>query len=172
MKPFLKRYRQIGALIATLFLLFAITLGLLGDRAQAQPTPIRRIDPYALSAQIYEQLPDFPLENQYISSDTGTAATENTLVSRLIRYHIYTQNRPTVFRLDWKLTLADYLGAFEGISSDSYPDYGLQENPYANDIAAIESLSPQQRNTLVNTLYEVFTTSAEPEASQPAPPSQ
>ena len=93
-------------------------------------------------------------------------------MKHIIYYEIYTQNRPTVFRLDWKLTLADYLGAFERISSDSYPDYGLQENPYANDIAAIESLSPQQRTTLVHTLYEVFTTSAEPAARQPAPTSQ
>ncbi|MEO0647652.1 MAG: hypothetical protein AAFZ17_16090, partial [Cyanobacteria bacterium J06650_10] len=59
----------------------------------------------------------------------------------------------------WKLTLADYLGAFERISASSYPDNDLQESPYQNDIAAIESLSAAQRNNLVNTLYEVFTPS-------------
>lgn len=127
--------------------------------AIAQPTSIRRVDPIALSAQVYQQLPDLPLENQYISRETGDPAVENTLVSRLIRYHVYIKNRPTVFRLDWKLTLADYLGAFERISASSYPDNDLQESPYQNDIAAIESLSAAQRNSLVNTLYEVFTLS-------------
>lgn len=125
--------------------------------AYAQPTPLRRINPAILSAQVYEQLPDFPLENQYISSESGEAAIENTLVSRIIRYHLYTQERPTNFRLDWKLTMADYLGAFERITPDQYPDYGLRENPMAGDIAVVQSLTPAMRDRLVNTLYETFT---------------
>lgn len=188
MQSFLKRYRRIRGRLATLFLCqllflliffpgaiafhlpnFLVHSDIHSDHelswhitsgaAIAQPTPIRRIDPIALSAQIYQQLPDLPLENQYISRETGDPAVENTLVSRLIRYHVYIKNRPTVFRLDWKLTLADYLGAFERISASSYPDNDLQESPYQNDIAAIESLSAAQRNNLVNTLYEVFTPS-------------
>ncbi|MEL6856108.1 MAG: hypothetical protein AAFO83_13500 [Cyanobacteria bacterium J06607_13] len=127
----------------------------------AQPTPIRRINPGAIAAALYPQLPFLPLENQYISSETGTAVTEDTLLSRLIRYHIYIKQRPSVFRLDWKLTLADYLGAFERIDPSSYPDYGLRENPRDNDIAAIANLSIQQRVQLVNTLYEAFTTPAD-----------
>lgn len=129
--------------------------------ALAQPTPLRRVNPFTISAQIYQQLPDFPLENQYTSSETGDIATDNTLVSRFIRYHIYIKNRPTNFRLDWKLTLADYLGAFERISADRYADYGLRENPLPDDIAVIESLSPTQRNDFINTLYEAFTVPAE-----------
>jgi len=143
----------------------------LSQPAIAQPTPLRRITPSALSAQVYQRLPDFPLENQHISSETGDIATDNTLVSRLIRYHLYIKNRPTNFRIDWKLTLADYLGSFERISPDRYSDYGLRENPLASDIAVIESLSPAERNEFVNTLYEVFTTPAEliDASSEPLP---
>lgn len=179
MKLFLKRYRRrLGAFLTALFLMLAIGLAgpsALPDGAQlipsatAQPTPIRRINPAAISAYLYEQLPNFPLENQYVSSDTGAPATENTLISRLIRYHIYIKNRPTVFRLDWKLTLADYLGAYERIRPNSYVDYGLRENPYAGDIAVMESLSVEQRNTLVNALYEAFTTADEPSTNAPEP---
>lgn len=129
--------------------------------AQAQPERLRRINPTALAAQIYEQLPDFPLENQYISSETGEAATDNTLVSRIIRYHLYIQDRPTNFRLDWKLTLADYLGAFEPMSADNYADYGLRENPMENDMTAVQGLSREQRDYFVNALYETFTVPAE-----------
>ena len=124
---------------------------------QAQPVPLRRITPAVIAAQVQAQLPDLPLENQYISRG-GTAAEDDTLVSRIIRYHIYTKDRPTNFRLDWKLTIADYLGAFERISARDYPDYELRENPMEGDIAAVRSLSRQQRDHLVNTLYEAFTT--------------
>lgn len=130
---------------------------LLIQSAGAQPQPLRRINTSELSEQVYQQLPDFPRENQYFSSETGQVATENTLASRIIRYHLYIQERPTNFRLDWKLTLADYLGSFERMRPDNYPDYGLQDNPMAADIAAIESLTPGMRDRLVNTLYETFT---------------
>ncbi|MGB7086940.1 MAG: hypothetical protein WBD47_15380 [Phormidesmis sp.] len=140
--------------------------------AQAQPAPLRRINPTALAAQVHEQLPDLPLENQYIARETGAAAAEDTLVSRIIRYHIYTKARSTVFRLDWKLTLADYLGAFERMSADDYPDYGLTENPMTGDVAVIQSLDPALRDRLVNTLYETFTTSAESPAEQSTRPTR
>ena len=128
---------------------------------QAQPTPIRRVDPAALSARVYEQMPALPLENQYVSSSTGRVAQDNTLASRIIRYHLYSQKRPTNFRFDWKLTMADYLGAFERMSADNYADYGLRENPMEADIAVVRGLSREERDRLTNTLYEVFTTLAE-----------
>ncbi|MEM9948708.1 MAG: hypothetical protein AAF810_21965 [Cyanobacteria bacterium P01_D01_bin.36] len=168
--PSVKGLRQLGFLFTALFLLCIILLPLFPQPAVAQPEPIRRVSPSVLSARVYEQLPNFPLENQYISSETGNIDTNNTLASRFIRYHIYIQNRPTNFRLDWKLTLADYLGAFERISPNRYADYGLRENPLSADIAAIESLSPSQRNTFINTLYETFTTpiSTNDDASEPS----
>ncbi len=168
MKLHLKRYRLLSAVVVIVVMLIGLGgvdlsaehfLPWLGSPAvQAQPAPLRRVNPAAISAQIYAQLPDTPLENQYISSETGTVAEDNTLVSRLIRYHIYIRQRPTNFRLDWKLTLADYLGAFERMSASDYPNYGLWTNPIAEDIAAVRSLSREQRDRLVNTLYETFTT--------------
>ncbi|MEO1386844.1 MAG: hypothetical protein AAFV85_05625 [Cyanobacteria bacterium J06634_6] len=178
MRSFLKRHRQPRALLTALFALCAIAIILIGrpittpvpvqvslpigqSTAIAQPAPPRRVTPSVIATQIYQQLPYLPLENQYISSRTGTAATEDTLVSRVIRYHVYIKQRPSVFRLDWKLTLADYLGAFERIDPERYPDYNLQENPRANDIEAIASLTRAQRNELVNALYEAFTAPAD-----------
>ena len=167
MQPPLKRFRFLivaVAMAAVLMLLGAFDAGLQDSNlmgnlpAQAQPAPLRRVNPTMTAAQVYEQLPNFPLENQYVSSDTGTPATKDTLVSRIIRYHIYIKERPTNFRLDWKLTLADYLGAFERISADRYPDYGLRENPLVGDRTVIQALSYEQRDRLVNVLYEVFTT--------------
>lgn len=163
----LKRYRLLSTVVAAVVVLIGLgSVNLSAERflpwlsspaVQAQPAPLRRVNPTAISARIYEQLPDVPLENQYISSETGAAAEDNTLVSRLIRYHIYIRQRPTNFRLDWKLTLADYLGAFERMSADRYPTYGLRTNPIEEDVAVVRSLSREQRDRLVNTLYETFT---------------
>ncbi|MEL7051011.1 MAG: hypothetical protein AAGM45_04405 [Cyanobacteria bacterium J06588_5] len=178
MRPLLKRHRQPRALLTALFALCAAVVVLFGkpitaphpaqislpigqSAAVAQPSGPRRVHPNAIAAEIYQQLPNLPLENQYISTRTGTAATEDTLVSRIIRYHVYIKQRPSVFRLDWKLTMADYLGAFERIAPDEYPDYNLRENPRANDIEAIAALTREQRNELVNALYEAFTTPAD-----------
>ena len=126
--------------------------------AHAQIEGPRRVNPLAISTEIYQQLPDFPLENQYLSSDTGAPNEESTLVSRIIRYHLYIKNRPATYRIDWKLTLADYLGVFESISADGYADYGLQDSPLDGDRAVIQNLSPAARDRLVNALYEAFTT--------------
>ena len=128
--------------------------------AQAQPAPLRRIDPYRLATLVYEQVPTLPLENQYISSQTGQVVTDNTLVSRIIRYHLYIKDRRTNFRFDWKLTMADYFGAFDRISANDYADYGLRENPAVADIEVVKSLSQEERDRLTNTLYEVFTAPA------------
>ena len=166
MQPPLKRFRFLSVALAVataLMLLGAFNMSLQGSGwrgnlpAQAQPAPLRRVNPTMIAAQVYEQLPDFPLENQYSSSDTGDRVTEDTLVSRIIRYHIYIKERPTNFRLDWKLTLADYLGAFERMSADRYPDYGLRENPLMGDRTVIQALSRELRDRLINVLYEVFT---------------
>ena len=144
-----------------------LLVGLLGAVAfiglpsvQAQPAQLRRIDPSAIATLIYEQVPALPLENQYISSKTGQIAEDNTLVSRIIRYHLYSKERPTNFRFDWKLTIADYLGAFDRISANNYADYGLKENPMQADVAMIQSLSREERDLLVDALYTAFTTPA------------
>ncbi len=107
--------------------------------------------------QVYQQLPDLPLENQYINRQTGKVDPENTLIRRLISYHTYVKGRPPNYRLDWKLTLADYLGANEWIREESYPGHDtLRQNPLEGDRAAIERLSRNQRNALVQALVNVF----------------
>ena len=122
--------------------------------------------------QVYQLLPNLPCENQYVSRETGKIAESNTLISRLIRYHIYVKVRPVNYRLDWKLTLADYLGANELMSASTYPSVDtLRTNPFQNDVAVIRSLSRIQRDALVQTLVSVFTTRNAP-ASNAAPTPQ
>jgi hypothetical protein len=79
---------------------------------------------------VYKQLPNLPLENKYVSRESGKVSPDNTLVSRLIEYHIYVKGRAPNYRLDWKLTLADYLGANELIQDTTYPGAKtLRQNP-------------------------------------------
>ncbi len=122
--------------------------------------------------QVYEQLPNLPLENKYVNKETGKVDAENTLVNRLIGYHVYVKGRTPNYRLDWKLTLADYLGANELIQEDVYPgNETLRENPIAGDRAVIESLNRQQRDALVQTLVNIFNPSSPTPAKTPAQPS-
>lgn len=120
---------------------------------------------------VYEQLPDFPRENQYISKETGKAATEDTLVSRLIRYHLYVKGRPAFYRLDWKLTLADYLGLTGALEVGEYPGANkLKKNPVEGDVAAIRKLNRAQRDALVQALVNGFSTQSR-RSPLPAPSS-
>ncbi len=107
--------------------------------------------------KVYQQLPDFPKENQYISKDTGKQASTNTLVSRMMAYHVYVRGRAPIYRLDWKLTLADYLGVNEPIYDNSYPgNETLRKNPLDGDTAVIRRLNHTQRNALVQALVNAF----------------
>jgi hypothetical protein len=123
--------------------------------------------------QVYQQLPDFPRENQYVSRESGKVAENNTLIGRLIRYHIYIKSRPVNFRLDWKLTLADYLGANERMPAATYPSADtLRTNPMQGDIAVIRSLDRTQRDALVQALVDVFTPKNEVSTPSPSPTPQ
>lgn len=138
--------------IAILLILFSATPSLQFFPAQAQ-----RFDPNTVWQQVYDQLPELPLENQYVNRETREVVPENTLISRLIRYHIYVQGRPPIYRLDWKLTLADYLGINEFIEPLTYPSSDtLTSNPMEGDIAAIKSLNLAQREALVQTIVDIF----------------
>ncbi|MCP6760851.1 MAG: hypothetical protein NHB32_19385 [Fischerella sp. CENA71] len=107
--------------------------------------------------QVYEQVPDLPKENQYVSRETGKVAQNNTLVSRLIQYHVYLKGRAPNYRLDWKLTLADYLNANEVMYDSSYPGHDtLRKNPFEGDRAAIRRLTRKQRNALVQALVNAY----------------
>jgi hypothetical protein len=133
-----------------------------------EPTPQRRsLRPQDVWQAIYQQLPNLPLENQYVNRDTGKVVPDNTLVSRLMRYHLYTKGRPAAYRLDWKLTLADYLGANEPIEPLTYPGAdALKQNPLEADVVAIKKLDRTQRNALVQVLVDIF----DPNAKRPPTP--
>jgi hypothetical protein len=118
--------------------------------------------------QVYQQLPDLPLENQYVNQQSGKVDPDNTLASRLIRYHMFVKGRPPNFRLDWKLTIADYLGENELIEEGVYPGGDtLRESPVEGDRAIIQRLTRTQRNALIQTLVNIFN----PRGAQPAAPS-
>lgn len=143
----------------------------------AQPAAAQFAVPNNAAARVYERLPNLPLENQYVSKETGNVDEKNTLISRLMRYHISVKLRPPMYRLDWKLTLADYLGANENLweVEAQYPGASqLKQNPMESDRKAIESLTRAQREALVDTLVSIFnpnatTTPAAAPSSAPAP---
>ena len=168
--------RILGLLIATLVGFFLSLWGggiqlLEGNKLFSQPAIAQSSRPETVAVQVYENLSYLPQENQYLRQENGEVDTDNTLVSRLVRYHLFIKSRPTNFRLDWKLTLADYLGVNEKIKEARYPGYKtLQENPLPGDRQAINSLTRQQRNELVQVLMAIFNpqrdTSVQP---QPTP---
>lgn len=117
----------------------------------------QNIRPETAATRVYQLIPNLPQENQYLSRETGETDVDNTLISRLIRYHQYIKNRPLNYRLDWKLTLADYLGVNEPIRDFRYPGSStLENNPLKGDRAVINSLNRLQRNELVNTLVSIY----------------
>ncbi|MBN3958429.1 MAG: hypothetical protein HWQ39_06110 [Nostoc sp. NMS8] len=143
----------VGVIVLGLGVGKSIQTNLLG----IQPVYAQRVTPSDVWQQIYQQLPDFPLENKYISKENGKVAENNTLANRLIRYHIYTKGRAPIYRLDWKLTLADYLGANEIMYDTSYPgNDSLRENPIEGDRKAITNLTRSQRDALVQVLVNIF----------------
>jgi hypothetical protein len=162
-----------------LILLFILALGLIlgggwGQVAQSQnppnpnlPRPIvtQTVRIQTVSRLIYAQMADFPAENQYLNRRTGVVDTEDTLVSRLIRYHVVAKNRAPMLRFDWRLTLADYLGVNEPMIEDRYPGTDtLQPEPMRGDRTAVSRLTPTQRMSLINLLVAAFT----PVAIEPA----
>lgn len=125
--------------------------------ASATSAATRRLRPWEVGAVIYDLFPELPKENQYQPLASAETAIDNTLVSRLIRYHLYVKNRPSTYRLDWKLTLADYLGVNEMMWEGQYPGHDtLRTNPLAGDRAAIARLSRRDRDRLVELLVRAF----------------
>jgi hypothetical protein len=138
-----------------------------------QPAAAQFTIPQDAWRQVYQRLPNLPLENQYVSKETGKVNENNTLVGRLMRYHVFVKRRPSTYRLDWKLTLADYLGANDYLVESLYPGASdLRENPMEGDRKAIEKLTRAQRDALVNVLVSIFnpnSTQAPPASAKPSP---
>lgn len=148
---------KLKSTLITAFVVAGVFVFSAGNLASMQPAVAQRISPGEVWQLVYQQLPDFPKENQYLNKETGKVAENNTLVTRLIRYHIYIKERAPSYRLDWKLTLADYLNANEIMYENTYPGNDtLRQNPLDGDRAAISRLSRTQRNALVQVLTNIF----------------
>ncbi|MCC5618764.1 hypothetical protein LC605_27485 [Nostoc sp. CHAB 5836] len=176
-QPLLKPWQTLTALMVVGVIVLASEVGksIQTNLFSIQPAYAQRITPSDVWQLVYQQLPDLPRENKYISKENGKVAENNTLVNRLIRYHIYTKGRAPNYRLDWKLTLADYLGANEIMYDTTYPgNDSLRENPIEGDRKAISSLTRSQRDTLVQVLVNIFNPTSQntlsPSPNTPQPP--
>jgi len=161
----------IAAFIAVIGVSFGDPFSQGSDFWRSAPAMAQRPRPQDVWRFVYQQIPTLPLENQYVSKATGQVDPNNTLVSRLLQYHAYAKGRPPNLRFDWKLTLADYLGANEVMENTRYPGFEtLQTNPIDGDRAAIARLTRTQREALIQALVSIFTpaTTASP---QPTPAS-
>ena len=165
---FIQRLLKPWQTLTALIVVGAIVLGSGADKSihrnlfSIQPAYAQRITPSDVWQLVYQQLPDLPRENKYISKENGQVAENNTLVSRLITYHVYTKGRAPIYRLDWKLTLADYLGANEIMYDTTYPGHEtLRENPIEGDRKAMTRLTRSQRNSLVQVLVNIFNPSSQ-----------
>lgn len=165
--------RRLSALLKRLALV-VLGLALAGLAAlwfaPTSPTLAQSAKIEQVSAQLYQQVPGLPLENQYVNVQTGRVSTNNTLITRLIRYHIYARGRPPNYRLDWKLTLADYLGVNERIEPKTYPSgSSLRKNPMEGDIVALNRLTLVQRTAIVDLLAASFARPETPVEPTPSP---
>lgn len=144
----MKRFLILASVVALLFVVSPVV---------AQTTPTRSIRFQDAWQQVYKAVPDLPLENQYATRETGTVDPSNTLVTRMIRYHYFIKGRPVNFRLDWKYTLADYLGINEPIQANTYPGAdNLRKNPFESDRAIVQKLNRKQRDALIQAIVDVF----------------
>jgi hypothetical protein len=145
-------------LVAAVFGLLLVLGGeYLKNGLEMQPVIAQTMRPESVAVLVYQRIPNIPQENQYIRQETGKVDPDNTLISRFVRYHQDVKKRATRFRLDWKLTLADYLGVNEPIKPDRYPGRSsLQTNPLEGDLKAIQSLNHRQREALVDLLANAY----------------
>lgn len=163
-----KKPRLLRNIVIVTGLIFFLGGGKIGKLATIEPAIAQFISPQEVAPFVYEQLADFPLENQYISLETGEVATNHTLIRRLLSYHLYIKNRLPNSRLDWKLTMADYLGVHDKIDESRYPGHNsLTVNPFAQDLAIIDNLDRQQREQLISALVNTFVPKPEPETPTP-----
>lgn len=102
-----------------------------------------------VAQQVYSRWPDFPREG-------SPGRPDSSLVRRLALYHTNVRGRPATSRLDWKLTLADYLGANLSMSPETYPEANGRPDLLNADRRAIDRLTRAERNRLVETLVQVY----------------
>jgi hypothetical protein len=145
--------------ILNLCLVFGSAIGswIVVNEVSVVPVFAQTLNPEEVATVVYQKLPYLPLENQYIDRESQEIAEQNTLVSRLVRYHQYIKSRPTKYRIDWQLTFADYFGINETIIENRYPGSStLTENPVEVDRQIIKNLTRQQRSDLIDILVELY----------------
>ena len=121
----------------------------------APPAHARIVRTAEIAQKVYTELPEIPLENQYFNQKLKKIDPNNTLVNRILRYHAFTKGRPADVRLDWKLTLADYLGANDIMDPATYPSHDvLSKNPMDDDRAAVNMLTRSMRDQLIDRLIQ------------------
>jgi hypothetical protein len=113
--------------------------------------------PKEVAQFVYGRLPNFPLENQYVRLEGNKQATDSTLVSRFVQYHTSVKGRSPLYRLDWKVTLADYLGVNDYLQPETYPGHAfLKGSAMEKDAAIIQKLNRNQRNAMIQALVDGF----------------
>lgn len=139
-----------------------------------QPAVAQGINPKMVADAVYSQLPDLPKENQHLRQKGNKPAANSTLISRLIQYHTLVKGRSPLYRFDWKITLADYLGLYEHPRAEEYPGHAfLKTNPMESDRKLIRQLTRQQRLALTQILSKIYASqvpqqeTAPPEKTQP-----
>lgn len=163
MRYFSRKIKQITISAKPSRFTIAFSLGLLlsfvlntGFIVQLSPLLSQTARPNTVAEQVYQNLSFLPLENEYMTQ-SGEVASQNTLLSRLLRYHEYVKSRPVNYRFDWQLTFADYFGINELIRANRYPGHEtLTVNPLEGDRQVITSLTRQQRNQLIDTLLAIY----------------
>ena len=142
--------RTIGLWVAT-----AIATILLSIAPSTLPANANIVRTAEIAQKIYTELPEIPLENQYFNQKLKKIDPNDTLINRILRYHAFTKGRPADMRLDWKLTLADYLGANDIMDPATYPSHDvLNKNPLDNDRAAVNTLTRSMRDQLIDRLIQ------------------
>jgi len=142
--------RTIGLWVAT-----AIATILLSIAPSTLPANANIVRTAEIAQKIYTELPEIPLENQYFNQKLKKIDPNDTLINRILRYHAFTKGRPADMRLDWKLTLADYLGANDIMDPATYPSHDvLNKNLLDNDRAAVNTLTRSMRDQLIDRLIQ------------------
>ena len=164
--------RKVGITLISLVssLLLVTALAVVLPEGLQSPALAQRARPEGIWQAVYARVPSLPKENQYVSKETGKVEADNTLVGRLVRYHLYVAGRSPLYRFDWKLTLADYLGlGLNGAFDEtSYPSRAtLRTNPADGDRAALKGLNRAQRDALVQALVDAFSPQAAKSSQTP-----
>lgn len=134
-----------------------------------QSVNAQNLRPEQAAEIIYEKFPELPKENQYRSAETGEINPQHSLISRFIRYHKDFKRRSPQYRLDWKVTLADYLGVNQSPRESNYPGSTLETSPLAQDVEVIRQLSRRQRQQLVDLLVEIYNPQSQTTTNQSIP---